>query len=496
MATHDLDTLDDYRREADRFLSELMEAYYLHFAGLEERLDLGPIYERHADLTSLEACRRLADEAGSAGPGSGAGELWRFACEGYLGQITREQEERVAELETTLSAEVEGEKIGYRMLRAHVANEPDRDARERIDAARLDLVEQLNPVYLEWLERLRAGAAELGASSVRELYERFGFPLGTLADQCRRFLAETEDLHAGAFDRLLRVRLDLGVGDARRFDLPRALRAPEWDEGFSADQMLPALEWTLAGLGVDLRAQRNVELDLAERPLKSPRAFCAPIAVPARVVLVIQPMGGLEDWRALFHEAGHAEHFAHTSAHLSLEARRLGDNAVTEGWAFLLERLVTDPIWLNRRLDFGRGEELAAETAAVRLLYLRRYCAKLLYELELHEGADPEELRGRYAELMLEATTLDYADADFLADVDPGFYVTSYLRAWAFEAQLAAFLQAEFGRAWFGDRKAGSLLRELWSEGQGLDADRLAREVTGTELDLAIVADDLKTALP
>ena len=30
-------------------------------------------------------------------------------------------------------------------------------------------------------------------------------------------------------------------------------------------------------------------------------------------MLVIQPQGGPDDWYALFHEAGHTEHFAFTS---------------------------------------------------------------------------------------------------------------------------------------------------------------------------------------
>ena len=69
-------------------------------------------------------------------------------------------------------------------------------------------------------------------------------------------------------------------------------------------------------------------------------------------------MGGPDDWRALFHEAGHTEHYAHTSADLSVEERRLGDNAVTEGWAMLFEHLVGEPAWLNRRLDVPRAERL------------------------------------------------------------------------------------------------------------------------------------------
>jgi hypothetical protein len=57
--------------------------------------------------------------------------------------------------------------------------------------------------------------------------------------------------------------------------------------------------------------------------------------VPGKVMLVIQPIGGPDDWSALFHEAGHAEHFANTRPELTVEERRLGDSAVTEGWAML-----------------------------------------------------------------------------------------------------------------------------------------------------------------
>jgi hypothetical protein len=259
--------------------------------------------------------------------------------------------------------------------------------------------------------------------------------------------------------------------------------------------MLPALEATLAGLGIDLRAQRNVELDVEHRPSKHPRAFCAPIEVPQRVVLVIQPIGGVYDWQALFHEAGHTEHFAHTSPALAFEARRLGDDAVTEGWAMLVEHLVSDATWLGRRLDFADPESFAAEAAAGTLYIVRVLAAKLLYELDLHGGAPLDDLPARYAELMHEGTKIEHSPADFLAGVDPGFYSTSYLRAFAFEAQVRAFLREEFGRAWFARREAGSLLRELWAEGQGLRADEILDELTGGELELDAVAEDMAEAV-
>ncbi|MGH2996729.1 MAG: hypothetical protein ACRDM9_10490, partial [Gaiellaceae bacterium] len=483
--------LDTYRAEADRFIAALDEEYYLHFAGHKDAFELEPIYERFADLTTLDACRRVG-EAAAAG-GAGEKELWRFACEGYLGNLTRAEAEEIAGLEASLAAEMDGEEIPFRMLRPTIANESDRTRRERLDAARIELAEEhLTPRYVTIAGAHREATRALGAPTYRELYERFGFPLEPLAAQCRAFLAETEDLYVAAIDGLFRRRVEVPLEDARRWDVPRLFRANEWDEAFPGDRMLPALEWTLAGLGIDLRAQENVHLDIESRPKKSPRAFCAPIEVPERVMLVIQPIGGPDDWHAFFHEAGHTEHFAHVSPDLPVEARRLGDNAVTEGWAMLFEFLVNRPAWLSRRLDFARPDDFAAEAGAGLLYLVRRYCAKLLYELELHGDGELDAMRPRYVEWMREATKLEPSATDFLSDVDAGFYSSCYLRAWALEAQLRSFLEEEYGSAWFTRREAGSLLRELWAEGQRLTADELLDEVAGAGLELSAVDERIR----
>ena len=205
-------------------------------------------------------------------------------------------------------------------------------------------------------------------------------------------------------------------------------------------------------------------------------------------MLVIKPQGGPDDWRALFHEAGHTEHFAHTSPSLTVEEKRLGDNAVTEGWAMLLEHLTIDPVWLERRLDFPRPHEFAAEGATQLLWLVRRYCAKLLYELEFHAAADLTAMRPRYVELLGDATEgRAERHATISRDIDDGFYASEYLRAWAFEAQLRAYLREKFGNAWFTRRDAGSLIRELWAEGQKPTADELLHEVTGATLELEAV---------
>jgi hypothetical protein len=479
--------LDAFRHEADRFIAELDEEYYLHLAGHKDTLELEPIYERHEELTRLETAKRLE---------GAPTELWRFACEGFLGGLTREHAERIAQVESTLDTTVDAERVPYRMLRVVMSNEPNRERRARLERARLDLLdEHLNPVYLEAAEIDREAVTRLGSPNYYELYKRFGFGLDELAAQCADLLDETEQMWETEGDRLFRERLGIGLADARPADVARLFRAPELDRSYPADRMLPALESTLADLGIELRSQTNIHLDLEQRPGKDARAFCSPIEVPGKVMLVIQPIGGHDDWRALFHEAGHTEHYAHTSAELPLEARRLGDMAVTEGWAALFEGLVDEPAWLNRRLDVPRVSAIANAGAVTSLYFLRRYSAKLLYEIEFFQSPDMTAMRPRYAELLTDALKLPANPESYLDDIDGSFYVTGYLRSWAFEAQLRDFLRSELGNDWFARRDAGELLRELWSLGQGPTADELLAEATGDRLEMASVVDRIREGL-
>ena len=286
-------------------------------------------------------------------------ELWRFACEGYLGKLTREYEEQIAGAGGEARDEHDGEPIRYRMLTPTIANTADRDERAQLERIRNDLTEEhLNPLYLEAVARdparrprARRGRRTSSSTATASGTTSRGSP-SSAAPCSTRPSASTRTRSTGSSASASASAL----AEAERYDIRTPVPRPAWDPAFPADRMLPALGGTLADLGIDLDAQENVHLDVEERPTKTPRAFCAPIEIPDKVMLVIQPQGGPDDWRALFHEAGHTEHFAFTVADLSVEERRLGDNAVTEGWAMLLEHLTDDPAWLTRRLDFPRPE--------------------------------------------------------------------------------------------------------------------------------------------
>jgi hypothetical protein len=161
----------------------------------------------------------------------------------------------------------------------------------------------------------------------------------------------------------------------------------------------------------------------------------------------------------------------------------------------LFDHLIDDRVWLGNMLDFPRPETYAAEGAVQLLFYVRRYCAKLLYEIEFFQAENIPSMRSRYAEILGDSLKLPVNPESYLDDIDGSFYVTGYLRSWAFEAQLREFLRSELGNDWFAKRDAGDLLRELWSLGQGPTADELLRDVTGAKLEMASVAERIREGL-
>ena len=146
----------------------------------------------------------------------------------------------------------------------------------------------------------------------------------------------------------------------------------------------------------------------------------------------------------------------------------------------LMQHLVTEPAWLNRRLDVPRVGRPGPRRR--RLAPLLR--APLLREAPLRDrvlpGGRPDDDAKRATPSCSATRSSSRSTREsYLDDIDGSFYVIGYLRSWAFEAQLRDFLRSEFGNEWFARREAGDLLRELWSLGQGPTADELLKDVTG-----------------
>jgi hypothetical protein len=485
--------LDSYAAEAEDFLSAIDREYYEHFAGHKETYEVAPIYERHPGLFERSALDGLRERLGQADPGDSERRcryLLQLAAEGFIGEQTKELSTELAERESKLSIELNGSEVSYRQTSIVQANEPDPVRRLEIEQARNELLEhELNPLYVELMDQAHQLGVELGWPSYRAMFEELkAIDLDALEQQTKAFSNATDSSYRELVEPQLLAETGVSFDALRRSDFPYFFRGKTHDSLFPEERLVEALERTLAGLGIDLRSQSNVTLDLEQRPSKSARAFCSPVHVPNEVYLVISRKGGRDDYAALFHEAGHTEHYANVDPDLPFEFRYLGDNSVTEGFAFLLEHLTEDPSWLAFALGDGDGDRYLEYVRASKLVFLRRYAAKLTYELELHAGRHRHaEMRKLYGDLLGKALRVDWPGVTYLADVDDGYYVANYLRAWAFETTLRRILRERFGEEWFLQPAAGDFLRSIWREGQRLSADELLTDMGEGALDFSVM---------
>src|SRR5205814_8347386 len=162
----------------------------------------------------------------------------------------------------------------------------------------------------------------------------------------------------------------------------------------------------------DMNAIPNIRLDLEDRPQKSPRACVIPSNPPDVVHLITRAQGGLSDYQAFLHEAGHALHYASVDPRLPYTFRSVSrDHALTEIYSYIFEAVTREPGWHAQY--FGLSDAEAAENAEavvfLEALLYRRYVAKLEFELEFWSrfGSDGGTPDG-YAERLTAATQVIY----------------------------------------------------------------------------------------
>jgi hypothetical protein len=147
------------------------------------------------------------------------------------------------------------------------------------------------------------------------------------------------------------------------------------------------------------------------------------------------------------------------------------------------------PGWLGRYTELGapRIPEFLRSAGFEELQFLRRYCAKLIYEHELYGGEHSwQSLPDIYVDTLTSATSFRYDRADAFVDVDPRYYAARYLRAWQLQAVIGEALVERFDEDWYRNPRAGPYIVEnLFAEGQRELAHELAERVTARNLSFA-----------
>jgi hypothetical protein len=472
--------------------------------GEKEVSEQAAIVARYDDLFSrpqLEALREAEDAAG----GSDRERLYRLskACEaGLISAELAEQEDAFEN--ATLAARVtfRGEEMPLRAAQARLAVLEGYGDREELGELERAASSRLDPDRLALIGAWETLDAELSgeADPVARVEEEKAISLRDL----ERVLVEASDATSQAYGRLRDRWFDRLLGPERDDQPTNAhvrylRRLSPLESTYTKERAVDVCLASVRALGFDMTAIPNIRLDIEDRPQKNPRACVIASDPPEVVHLITRAQGGLADYQAFMHEAGHALHYAGVDPRLPYTFRRLArDHALTEIYSYIFEAITREPEWhaAHFGLSDAEAQENAQATLFLEALLYRRYTAKLRYELGFwssfaeEHGESPRD----YAPLLTEATGIRYDPRGYLADMDAGFYSADYLRAWVRSAQLRAHLAREVGDDWWRSDRTGDMLRDLFAEGTQPTSEEIAVRLGFDPLDTSPLVADLAAA--
>ncbi|MBA2384996.1 MAG: hypothetical protein H0V68_10105 [Actinobacteria bacterium] len=490
----------EYEQRLSRYLFERSEEGRAVRVGEKEVSEQAEIVERYRDLFS----RGQLDVLREAEESSGGGErelLYRLRKTCEAGIVAAELVAAEDELENRiLAARVpwEGEQLPLRSAQAKLAVLPRYRDRDELGALASAESARFND---ERRELLAAGdTLEAQLTGEADTIARNAGDKGISLQDLERVLDAASRSSAGAYGRLRERWFEKLLGPERD-EVPSSnhtsylRRLSPLAETYTKERAVPVCVQTLARLGFDLESMPGIRLDLDDRPQKSPRA-CVIASDPPNVVhLITRAQGGLHDYQAFLHEAGHALHYAGCDPGLRYTFRKISrDHALTEIYSYIVEAISREPEWHAEH--FGLTDEQAAENAEATVfleaLLFRRYTAKLQFELAFwgrfaEDGGTPDG----YSELLTAATGIRYPAENHLSDMDSGFYSADYLRAWIRSAQLRSHLVGEIGEDWWRSPETGARLRDLFREGTRPTSEEIAARIGFDPLDTAPLLHEL-----
>lgn len=473
----------EFEDELQRYLYERAEEGRAVRVGEKEVSERAEIVARYRELFTREQLEALQEAESGADPDERE-RLYRLrkTCESGLVEV--ELGAREDELENAILAarvQYRGEDLPLRSAQAQLAVLPTYAEREELGVLQGDASAAFNDQRMEMLQAREELDAELSGEPdpVARNEEEKGISLRVLS----RVLTEASRAADEVYGRLSSKWFDKLMKDERpevptSYHVAWLRRLSPLESTYTKDRATEVCLDTLRHLGFNMDQEQNIRMDLDDRPQKSPRA-CVIAADPPKVVhLITRAQGGLHDYQAFLHEAGHALHYGNCDPGLPYTFRNLSrDHALTEIYSYIFEAISREPGWHAQH--FGLSDEDARENAEATVfleaLLYRRYTAKLKFEIEFWEnfangGAGQDE----YHRLLTSATGISYRPDAYLADMDAGFYSADYLRAWIRSAQLRQWLTKEVGEDWWRNKATGEHLRSLFAEGTRPSSEEIA----------------------
>jgi hypothetical protein len=495
-------SLQTLREEVEAFCHARAQALLEEATGQRAVAELGRVDDRHPAVVSFETVEALQTALDSGRTAEAQrprlAALLPFVSRMAVEARGRGEDDAHARLRQAAEVSAAGTTAPLASAWARVAEEPDRARRTALARAAEEVeLRLLLPRQRRW-EAWRGAAEGLPAPAQAALTEPV--PEATLEAQAREFLRTSEDawrdVLAYACQRLEPELRPLPRGEAQFSDLLH-LSASPLPGAYPPAERLPALRRWLAECGLPLEAGGQLQLleGRADAP-SQPTALA--VDIPSRLFL-LTPGGsaGHGAFPALLDAAGRARALAAVAVDTPLEARRLGDAAVSAAAGWLFRGVTRSAPWLHRYLGHSRARarEVARLSALAQLGELRMLAAGLpLVRAFWASGLTASGL-ARLAAATSEALFLPVSAGHLLPRVAGWPREAEGLRAAALAARVAAQADERFDAEDFRNPAAARWLAQLWARGMALDASALAVELSGAPLSLVDVSSQLLAAL-
>ena len=305
----------EYESRLQRYLFERSEEGRAVRVGEKEVSERAEIVARYTDLFTRQQLQTLRDAEDEATDPGERERLYRLRKTCEAGLITAELAEREDALENAVLAarvEFQGDELPLRSAQAQLAVLTSYADRDELGKLAGDVSATFND---ERLEVLRAGEElEAEVSGVDDPIARTEEEKGISIRELEAALAKASAAAEGVYSRLREEWFDRLLGrSARRC---RTRPTSPICAAFAAGEHLHEGEGR-PGLHGHARAPRlrpRVRAEHQARPRRPAAEVAAGLRDPGRpaavVHLITRAQGGLHDYQAFLHEAGHALHYA------------------------------------------------------------------------------------------------------------------------------------------------------------------------------------------
>ncbi|MFI5322914.1 MAG: hypothetical protein ACHQ6U_05155 [Thermodesulfobacteriota bacterium] len=457
------DTASFIRSEGERLMKPLSRELFMNLTGKKTKSNISEIYNARREFLEPDLFTSFTESVDEEEI-RGWRQISSFLADTFLGGNTSALADRIITLEASDEFLAAGKNTTIRSMKARIMSEPKKDRRDEIESRGVEILNRLNPLYCQKLEKLTECSGTLGFSSYANLIDNVrGIGIPGLRDEAAMFLKDTDyaagDMLNWFFMKIMEYDLkDASFGDVMYFLNSAGLRGyfPKINFAVFPGRVLDQMGLIPSG---------DIHFDTERRNGKSADAFSIPVNPPFECAVSIYPVEGIHDYESLLGVLGCCSCFIFTEPDDFFESTYLRDETLTGIFSRLFVNLLYEPKWLKKYLAIDINKNFLDLLFLRRLMSARLDAARTLYAAELFGNCDPRDMPGMYSQIMGDAIK---------CRINVGGYLTGFLstarsqfgfKALLAEPSLRNYLKESFDEEWWRTQAAGDFLRGIWSEG-------------------------------